>query len=130
MLVRLSGMYYGDTRGVQMDVGYVISRNAYFRQYVALSAISFQATADYYSFWSDSNVATYKDVFTGVGPSWGFNWNRLSLQIGVAFGNDQNSQSYAGYTTWNGNYVPPSSSTTVTPFMPQFIFQLGYTFLF
>ena len=95
MLFRLSGMYYGDNRGIQADVGYILSRNAFFKQYVAISAISFQATTNYYSFWS-GNSSYYKDIFNGVGPSYGFNWNRLSFQVGVAFGNDLSTQSTFG----------------------------------
>lgn len=124
-LVRVSGMYYGDTRGIQVDVGYVFSRELNFRQYVALSGVSWQAATNYYSFWDNSQVSSYKDVFYGFGPSYGLNWFGLSLQIGLAMGQDINTRTY------NAGYIYSySTTTTVNQFQPNVIFQIGYTFLF
>jgi hypothetical protein len=132
MLVRVSGMYYGNTRGIQLDVGYVFDRERNFRQYVALSAVSWQAVSNYYSFWTNTNSNSYKDIFYGVGPSYGFNWYGLSLQIGLALGQDSNTQSYGGgfSYSYSGNPVYTSpTSTSVNHFQPEVIFQIGYTFL-
>jgi hypothetical protein len=123
MLFRVSGMYYGQTRGGQIDIGYVFQREAKFRQYVAISAVAWQMSTDVYSFWSNNVAASYKDVFYGIGPAYGLNWFGLSFQIGVAFGQDNNTQSS------NGGYYYPAGTTTVNQFQPQLLLQVGYTFL-
>ena len=104
LLLRFSGMYYGTTRGAQVDVGYVISRNGWFKQYFALSAISYQQNWNYSSVWTD--ITSSNDIFYGVGPTYGVNWRGLSLQIGVAFGNDQSTVNYSSGTSWSGATVP------------------------
>jgi len=128
MLARFSGMYYGDTRGLELDLGYVFQRDAHLRQYVALSFVSWQLSTGFYNFWSDSAVSSYTDMFTGLGPTYGLNWNGFSLQVGVAFGQDVNvTTSPAGY--YFGYGYRGASTATISQFEPQAIFQVGYTLL-
>jgi hypothetical protein len=132
MVVRVSGMYYGDTRGIQLDVGYAFHREANFRQYFALSAVSFQTLTNFYYFFSSNPTASYKENFTGVGPTYGLNWHGLSLSVGLAFGQDLTVQSYpAGYTYvyGGGSSYNPATTTTINQFQPMVLFQLGYTFI-
>jgi hypothetical protein len=129
-LVRLSGMYYGATRGIQVDAGYVFQREKHFKQYVAVSFVSWQTSTTYASFWT-GNADTQQDLFTGIGPTYGLNWSGLTVQIGVAIGQDVNIQSYGGgtsYVTGSPVYLAPGNAT-VSQFVPMGTFQIGYSFL-
>jgi hypothetical protein len=123
MVFRASGMYYGSTRGAQFDVGYAFLREAHFREYAGLSVVSWQATANYYSPWASNSNNSYQDNFTGAGPMYGLNWYGLSVQVGLALGQDVNTQNYSG------GYGFPAGSSTTNQFEPEFIFQIGYTLL-
>jgi hypothetical protein len=128
LLFRVSGMYYGDTRGIQADVGYIFQRDAHLKQYLAVTFVSWQTSVSWSSYWNGNTGNSSRDMFTGIGPSYGLNWNGLSVQLGVAFGQDVNVQNYGAGYSYGGNYLPPAVVTN-SQFVPVGIFQIGYSFL-
>jgi hypothetical protein len=131
IVVRASGAYFGDTRGVEVDVGYVFMREAHFRQYVAVSGVAWKTTTNWSSPWNYGSSNNSTDNFWGVGPSYGLNWHGLSVQAGIAMGPDNSTTNYAGGTSYyNGTPTyNPGGTSTINQFEPQVIFQVGYTFL-
>lgn len=90
LVIRASGMYYGDTHGIQGEVGYLISRSEHFRHYVGVEVIDLAI------------VGSDHIKLTGAGPSYGLNWYGFSVQAGFA----------AGSTSVNGTDAFPVQLTT------------------
>lgn len=101
LVVRATGMYWGPKlKGVQGDLGFLFNPEGNFKHYLAVSGttVSGGSTTDTFS-------------WTGIGPSYGLNWNGFSTQVGLSFGK--------------------SSMASVRQFSsPQLQFQIGYSFLF
>lgn len=120
IVTRVSGMDYGPTRGIQVDVGYAFHRDAELRQYVALTAISMTVGSSYFN-WYSSNPTSSQYTFTGGGVLYGMNWYGLSFQLGLAMGQ--------GNSVENNPAFNPGGTSTIDQFQPLLLFQVGYTFL-
>ena len=120
LLARLSGIYLGETRGVELDLGYRFSFWGNDRNYVALSLASWQVSSAFTS-WYYIYSQTQEDAFNGIGPSVGFNFNGLSVQVGVLFGQLKSNLSYDAGPSGTGAYG--NNSFSVQPG-----FQIGYSF--
>ena len=119
LLVRLSGMYYGGTRGIQADVGWAFDRRGSFKQFIAATFGSgrFSTTPD--------AVTTSVTSFTGAGPTYGLNWGGFSAQGGFLFGST--GQATTTHSAIVG--LPTTTSTTSVPSPVGLTLQLGYTYL-
>jgi len=103
-IIRVSGMDYGNTRGIEGDFGWAFSREGRFKQYVALNVSSGNIRA------SDS-TETIK--FTGAGPVYGFNLYGFALQAGLNFGS-------------SNIYYDDGAISTGSVYI---VFQIGYTYI-
>jgi len=80
LLLRVSGMYLGKDRGVQMDFGWPFDKNGSYKQYLSASIFRYQLS---------SNLGISSSDTLGVGAQYGLNWKGLTFQAGPAVGWDQ-----------------------------------------
>ena len=82
LLVKVSGFYLGNTRGIQVEAGWAFHRTDQIRQYIGLQAVSFD--------W-DFNLDLMGNSFkrfgaSGIGPTYGISAFGIAAQFGLYYG--------------------------------------------